>query len=206
MFGSYLGPFFFCLFVLSDKTFAFDPTTVALGAQVVSGIVGGIEKADEMADLGFALGDLLSELGLELDGEGELKNAVSRLEDLNSKARDLKWSREDVRTALDYDLKNATSVAEKIKALRNMISASKRIAAIIGIRPKAGEKAATIQEIRINSMILEELQGLRRAQFLSYLEDREAKARRSIFMQEIVDQERGDVRVNKIDGLKVRRL
>lgn len=206
MFGRYLISLFIVTFMLNQSVFAFDPTTVAMGAQAVSGILGGLEKADEATDLGFALGDLLSELGMDSEGEGEMKNAVSRLEDLNSKARDLRWSRDDVRTALDYDLKRATTITEKIKALRNMISASKRIAAIIGIRPKAGEKAATIQEIRINSMILEELQGLRRAQFLAYLEDREAKARRNIFMQEIVDQERGDVRINKVDSLKVRRL
>jgi len=186
--------------------YAFDPTTLAIGAQAVSGIMGGIGKVDEAADVGFALGDLLSELGLDSDGEGEMKNAVSRLEELNSKARDLRWSRDEVRTALDYDLKRATTIAEKLKAVRNMISASKRIAAIMGIRPKAGEKAATIQEIRINSMILEELQAMRRAQFLTYLEDREAKARRNIYMQEIVEQERGDLSVSRANRMKVRRL
>ncbi|MBS1972654.1 MAG: hypothetical protein JSU04_20265 [Bdellovibrionales bacterium] len=206
MFGRYLGFLFTVMLFFSQRSFSFDPTTVAMGAQAVSGIVGGLEKADEAADLGFALGDLLSELGIESEGDGEVRNAVARLEDLNSRARDLRWSRDDVRNAIDYDLKRATTIAEKIKALRNMISASKRIAAVMGIRPKAGEKAATIQEIRINSMILEELQGLRRVQFLSYLEDREAKARRNIFMQEIVDQERGEVKVNRIDGLRVNRL
>jgi hypothetical protein len=175
------------ILLFGSTAYSFDPTTVAMGAQAVSGIMGGLDKADEAADLGFSLGDLLSELGLEPEGEGAMKNAVSNLEDLSAKARDLRWSKDDVRTALDYDLKRANSVADKLKVLRNMISVSKRIATIIGVRPKAGEKAAVIQEIRINSMILEELQAMRRAQFLAYLEDRETKARRDIFMQEILE-------------------
>lgn len=167
---------------------AFDPMTIAMGAQAVSGIMGGMDKADEVADIGFPLADLLSELGAEPEGEGAMRDAVTRLEGLNSKARELRWNKEDLKNALDYDLKKASSVADKLKALRNMIAASKRIAAVMGIRPKAGEKAAVIQEIRINSMILEELQAMRRAQFLAYLEDKEAKTQREIFMQEILEE------------------
>lgn len=202
----YLAPLLMLVCIGRSNARAFDPTTIAMGAQAVSGIMGGLDKADEVADLGFSLGDLLSELGVDPDGEGAMKNAVNSLEDLSSRARDLRWSKDDVRNALDYDLKRANSVANKLKALRNMISASKRIAAIIGVRPKAGEKAAVIQEIRINSMILEELQAMRRAQFLVYLEDRESKARRDIFMQEIVDQERGDMKVGNTGRLKVGHL
>lgn len=199
--GCYLGralrALAFSAAFLPVTTAAFDPTTIAMGAQAVSGIMGGLDKADEAADLGFSLGDLLSELGVDPDGSGAMKNAVSNLEDLSSKARDLRWSKDDVRTALDYDLKRANSMTEKLKALRNMISASKRIATIIGVRPKAGEKAAVIQEIRINSMILEELQAMRRAQFLAYLEDRETKARRDIFMEQVIEQERGGLKVEQ---------
>ena len=95
----------------------------------------------------------------------------------------------DLKNALDEDLQSAKTVTARIKALRNMIAASKRIATVLGIRPKAGEKAAVIQEIKINSMILDELQAMRRAQFVAYLEDREIKARREIYLEEIVHTE-----------------
>lgn len=191
---------------LPVTTAAFDPTTIAMGAQAASSIMDGMNKADEMADIGFAMGDLLSELGAEPESDDEMKKAVNQLEDLSSRARDLKWSKDEVHNAIDYDLRRANSIKDKLKALRNMISASKRIAEVMGVRPKAAEKAAKIQEIRINSMILEELQGMRRAQFLAYLDDRETKARREIFMQEIVEQERGDLRVSSPHKMKVGHL
>lgn len=182
----------FCFLLISlttslweSQAFAWDPTTVATSAQAISGILGGLDKADEVADVGFSLQDLLSELGSEPSGEAEINHTVKKLEDLNSKARDLRWSQQEIRAALEMDLKSGNSLRSSIKSLKHMISASKRIAEITGLRPKAGERAAQIQSIRINSMILEELQSLRRAQMLAYLDQREVKARRDLLMSEI---------------------
>lgn len=191
--------------ILRQKCLAFDPVTVAAGAQAVSGIMQGLEKADKVADIGFSLGDLMSELGVAPESEGEMKDAVSRLERLNSKAKDLQWTKEDIRNALDYDLKRAVTLSEKVRALRNLISASKKVATVIGMRPKAAERAARVQELRVNSMILDELQSIRRAQFLAYLEDREKKARRDIFIQEIIEQERGPLSVGGASRMKAGR-
>lgn len=173
-----------------SQAFAWDPTTLATGAQAVSGIIGGLDKADEVAGIGFALSDLLSELGVEAGADDELNHAVTRLEELNSKALELRWSERDIKEALASDLNQANSFKEKLRALKNMISASKRIAEIMGVRPKAGDRASQIQSIKINSMILEELQAMRRAQFLSYLESKESKTKRNILLQQIVEKER----------------
>lgn len=179
------------LSVTTSFAWAFDPTAIAMGGQALSGVLGGLDKADEMADIGFVFGDLLSELGVETGTNEEINRAVTRLEGLNAKARELRWNETEIKDALASDLNEANSLKERIKTLRTMISASKRIAEIMGVRPKAGERASQIQNIRINSMILEELQAQRRQQFLAYLEAKEAKSRRDLLLQEIQEKERG---------------
>ena len=182
---------FLAVLSFSISARAWDPTVIATGFQAVSGVLGGLDKADEMVDIGFALGDLLSELGVETGSEEEMGRAVSRLEELNRKARDLKWSSQEIKQALESDLSHANSLKDRLKGLRNMISASKKIAEVMAVRPKAGTAASQVQNLRINSMILEELQGQRRQQFLAYLEQKEKQSRRDIFLQEIQDKERG---------------
>ncbi|MFV8250459.1 hypothetical protein [Bdellovibrio bacteriovorus] len=186
-----LRPF---LFIISISCFqgnvasAWDPTAIVGG---VVGLMPGGDRVDEMADLGFAFSDLLEELGVESGTEEEITKAVGRLEKLNSKARELHWTHVEVSEALSADLSSAKSLKERVSALRNMIKASKRIAEVMGARPKAGERASMVQSIKVNSMILEELQAQRRSQFLAYLETRESETRRNILLQEISEKHRG---------------
>jgi len=56
----------------------------------------------------------------------------------------------------------------------------------MGFRPKTAEKAARIQEIKLDSMMLEELQAIRRSQYLAYLENQEAKHKRELLLKEIL--------------------
>lgn len=181
-------PFIFVVMLIrSSRVFAFDPMTVAMTAQTVQTVMG---QVDEAADVGFALTDLFGEIGIETDSEEDLQKAVDRMYKINSEARDLKWTSEDLNRSLNDDLANGKNLTKRIKALRNSIQASKKIATIMGFRPKAGEKAVRIQQIKIDSMMLEELQSIRRAQYLAYLEDKEAKAKREIFIQEILNKEK----------------
>lgn len=183
--------FLFWISIVPFKTQAFDPTSLLTATQSLSGVLGGLDKVDEMADLGFALTDLLSELGVETESEADIDRAAKKLEDLNSRARDLKWTHQEIKQALESDLRQTGSLKEKLRGLRTMISASKRIAEIMGVRPKAAERASQIQSIRINSMILEELQAQRRQEYLAYLEKKEAQTKRDLFLAEIQDKERG---------------
>lgn len=195
MLKSYLA---FCFLILSASfSYGFDPVTVAYGVQAVSSIYNGMNQADEVADVGFALGDLLEDLGLENDSEEELENAVKRLEQTSELVRDARWASDDLRQVLDEDLKRGQSLSSKIKALRNLLAASKRVAAIMGYRPKAGEKAVRIQEIKINSMILEELQAMRRGQYLAYLENQKHAVNREMFLAEIQGQSRGNFGIRR---------
>lgn len=169
----------------TDKALAFDPVSVATAAQAAQGFMN---QADEAADVGFALTDLMSEVGVDSENEEQsLQKALDRISDINNEARDLQWSHDDLNRSLNEDLASGNSLNKRIRAMKNAIKASKQIATIMGVRPKAGEKAVKIQEIKLNSMMLEELQAIRRAQYLSYLEDREAKLKRELFLREILE-------------------
>ena len=175
------------LFVLisAKRSFAFDPYSAAMAAESAYSFMN---KADEAADVGFALTDLLEELGQDSDAEEVmLQSSMNRIEGVYSKTRELGWLGSDLSNSINYDLRQGKSLTKKIKALKNTIQSSKKIATIMGFRPKAGEKAARIQEIKINSMMLEELQSIRRAQYLAYLEDQEAKHKRDLFLKEILE-------------------
>lgn len=175
------------LFVLLSvkRSFAFDPYSTAMAAQTAYSFMN---KADEAADVGFALTDLLEELGEDTDsGEEMLQSSMNRMESVYSRTRELGWLGSDLSNSINSDLRQGKSLTKKIKALKNTIQSSKKIATIMGFRPKAGEKAVRIQEIKINSMMLEELQAIRRAQYLAYLENQEAKHKRDLFLKEILE-------------------
>lgn len=175
------------LFVLLSvkRSFAFDPYSTAMAAQTAYSFMN---KADEAADVGFALTDLLEELGADTESEEEmLQSSMNRMESVYSKTRELGWLGSDLSNSISNDLTQGKSLTKKIKALKNTIQSSKKIATIMGFRPKAGEKAVHIQEIKINSMMLEELQAIRRAQYLAYLENQEAKHKRDLFLKEILE-------------------
>lgn len=166
-----------------SKAVAFDPTALGGAIATGNGLIGGMGALEEAADIGFALTELLEETGIHAEEDPQLNRTIKRLEDLNRTAKDLDWSGMQIHQALTEDLAKANSVQDKLRALRSMLSATKRIAEIIQKSPKAGQRALSIQEIRINSMILDELQSMRRAQTLAYLQDEEVKKRRTIYFQ-----------------------
>lgn len=170
----------------------------AAGAQAVSIFM---DKMDEAAGVGFAVSDLLEDLGLENDNEEQLEKAVSELESINSKIRDARWTHDEFKQITDYDLKRGRSLTTKIKALSRLIDWSKKVASVAGVRPKAADAALKVQQIKIDSMILEELQSMRRTQYLAHLENQKYKTDRELYLNEILEQERG-----KSYGLKRRRI
>lgn len=173
------------LVIYSKRSMAFDPYTAAMTAETAYNFMN---KADEAADVGFALTDLLEEIGEDTDDEeAMIQSSMNKIENVYSRTRELGWIGSDLSNSINNDLRQGKSLSKRIKALKNTIQSSKKIATIIGFRPKAGEKAVRIQEIKINSMMLEELQAIRRAQYLAYLEDQEAKHKRDLFLKEILE-------------------
>lgn len=173
----------------ASNAVAFDPTTLGRGLGGLSGILGGIGGADEAIDVGFALTDLMQELDVEPSSEAEVDRAVKDLENLNTKIRDLKYSREEIRSAISEDLTRANSLAAKLRAIKNMIAASKRIAEITGLRPRAGMIANSVQQLKVNGMILDELQRMRRSMSLQAIRENEIRYRRSYFLETIREEE-----------------
>lgn len=172
------------------NSLAFDPVTIAMAAQSANTMLKGMDRVDEAADVGFALTELLEELGIESETEKDIDSAVSKLGSLNSKAKEMQWAQEEFKNSLNQDLQRGKSLTAKIKAMKKTLQASKKIATLMGFRPKAGEKAVHIQEIKLNSMILEELQSMRQGMFLAHLEDKEARVKREIYLQEILEKEK----------------
>lgn len=171
--------------LVSLRASAFDPVTISTGLQAASNVMNGINKVDEAADVGFALSGLLDELGVESETDKSLEAAIKDMNEANSKARDLKWSKEELESNFGDLTDSGNALSKRIKSLKNSIQMSKKIAVIMGIRPKAAEKAVSIQEINLNSMMLEELQSMRKAQYLAYLESNRARIKRDMFIEEI---------------------
>ena len=122
---------------------AFDPFTTLSAAGSMTSIMN---KADEAATVGFALTDLLEELGQDsTEEEKTIQNSLDKLENLQSQTRELEYLSSDINQSLEYDLKRGNNITRKLKALKNTIAASKKIATIMGLRPKAAEGAAHIR-------------------------------------------------------------
>ena len=169
----------------SIKASAFDPTAIITQNLFLPGITGASEVVDDIGDLGFSFLDLMDDLGVETGVEESLDSSIKRLEEINKMARDLKWTEEDIRQNILVDLNGMKSAKEKINAVRKMIAASKRVAEVIRVKPKTGERAAQMQAIKINSMILEELQAQNRRQLSQYLENKEHSRKREVLIQQI---------------------
>ena len=184
---------------ITNHAYALDPFSVGVsglahgfsgGGKTVLGVVDGLDKMEEAANLGFSLTDLLSDLGANTDQEElEIQSATNRLSNLRSWLHELGSTTKEAEYLLSADINQTKSLSEKIRHLRSLISASKKIAAIAGIRPKAAEKAVRIQEIRINSMILEELQSIHRLMFLKNLNEHEVITKQNLLAHEIRSQE-----------------
>lgn len=175
--------------ITGSSAYAFDPFSIATGAQAVSGILGGLEKVDELADAGFAVSDLLTELDIDPETDQEIEAQVTRLEELDRKARELRSTGRDVRSLTSNDLLRSKNFATRIKRVRDMIRTTKRLGVLMGLRPKASEKALKIQDARLQYMILDELMAIRRMQFESQLENKELKAKYQIALNEVLSEE-----------------
>lgn len=175
--------------LIGGKAFAFDPFTIATGAQAVSGIMGGLDKIDELADAGFAVSDLLTELDIDPETDQEIEEQVRRLELLERQMRELRISRKELSGLITSDFARAQTFQSKVRRLREMIRTTKRVAALLGLRPKAGEKALKVQETRLQYMILDELMAIRRMQFEEALNSKESRAKFQLSIAKVLDEE-----------------
>lgn len=175
--------------VTSSNALAFDPFTIAAGVQAVSGIMGSMREADEMADAGFAVADLVDELDIDTETDQEIEAQVKRLEEIERQSRNLRDGERDIKSLLGQDLARSRSFASRIRRVREMIQTTKRLAAMMGFRPKSGEKGLKVQEARLQYMILDELMAIRRMQFESALANKEQSAKYQLALGQVLEEE-----------------
>ena len=119
---------------------AVDPHRIAQVASVAANMyTGGAFGAamSETAGVGFAFGDLLTELGVDTYADEEIQRSLERIEDLQSQMESFKSSGNQIQS-LSEDLKTSQSLEDRMRILKSMIQISKSLAAIMSGSPKLG--------------------------------------------------------------------
>jgi hypothetical protein len=205
-----LIPFIVTVSLYSIRGYAFDPFTTLTAAssaasllnsaQGMSETVGDLSQFSEFlgttAETFEEVGGLGADLGFESDSN-ELDQKAQRLEKLNSQLRDLCWTSDDLKYTLDSDINSTKSLSQKIRQMRKLISISKKLAGGFGLKTKNSDKVATLQQVKINSMMLDELQAMRKMQLLGYLEDKERIAKQDIYLNRIIGEENGKTHMRR---------
>ena len=173
----------------SERAAAFDPFTIAAGAQAASGLLGGSEDLESGADTALALGDLLVELEIDPTADKEAQAAVRKLEEINRMVSDARHTKRELEDALNMDDLHAKSHAQKVRHILRLVRTFKRIGTLLGLRPKAAERIAQIQQTQVSYMMLEELTALRQAEFRRTLETRGNEVQRKVLLEKIREEE-----------------
>lgn len=203
-------PFILLTGLTPYRIFAFDPFTTLTAANSAAGLFssakGISETVGDLSQFSEFLGTasesfeevdgLANDLGFESDSN-ELDNKVQNLEKLNSQLRDLKWTNEDLKYTLDSDINTTKSLSQKIRQMRKLISISKKLAGVFGLKTKGSDKIATLQQVKISSMMLDELQAMRKIQLLGYLENKGRIAKQDIFLNRIVTEENNKFKIRR---------
>ena len=119
---------------------------------------------------------------------------------MNSDLREIKWSSDELKYSLESDIDSTKSFAQKLKQMRKMLSISKKLASAFGLKTKGSDRVATLQQVKINSMMLDELQSMHRMQLLAYLDSKEKAAKQDVFINKIILEEKknGNLRGSRL--------
>ena len=177
------------LLIGASSARAMDPFTVAAGAKAASGLLGGSQDLESGADTALALGDLLVELDVDPGADQEAQAAVAKIQKLNQMVSEAKYSKQELGEVLNADDLHAKSHAEKIRHILKLVRTLKRIAALMGVRPKTAERINQIQQAQVSYMMLEELTALRQAEFRKRLDERENEVQRKVMLEKIQEEE-----------------
>jgi len=170
---------------------AVNPYQIAQVASVAANMyTGGTfgSSMNSVAGVGFAFGDLLTEIGVDPAIDEELKTSINRIEDLQSQMSSYKDSGLRIQS-LAEDLKASQSLEDRLRIIKTMIQISKALASVMSASPDLGEKAFKVQDVRLNYMILDELMAIRRLQYQQDLAKREQEARLGIALAGVNEEE-----------------
>lgn len=130
-----------------------------------------------------------SEISEEFNSDlesAQLAEKAEKLQQLNSKMKNIKSTSEDLKMNLDADINSTKKLSQKMRQAKNIIKASKKLASLFGLKTKGSEKVATLQQVKINSMMLDELQNMNRMQLLTYLDTKEKTLNRELYLNKIM--------------------
>lgn len=167
------------------QAIAFNPVSFISSIPAVKNFVSENSEIEEMAGAGIDLLNLIEDLEIDQSSEKEVDEAIEKLTNLNSKIQKSRMLHSEVSELLKLDIKSANSLSDKIRNFKSIIDRAKQIAQIMKILPRAGEKASDIQSLRINTMILDELQESRRKEELQKISANSEKIERKLFIQNI---------------------
>lgn len=203
----HMAGFFFLILSQSYACFALDPFTIAAGAQAIGGILGatGGESGGwmEAAETGIALGELLTEVGVDPTAEDEAKQAVEKIEKIRGLVGEAKATKREVEGLLDLEALKASSHASRLKQIRRLVEVTKRIGILFGAKPKIAEKALQVQQTQLNQMMLEELMATRRARLDQFLREQSLVIERRAMLERIKEEENAN-RAEQINFFKDR--
>ena len=183
-------------FAVISRARAFDPFTAAQGVQAANGILGGMEKLNDASDVGFAFSELLDELDVDQSSDAEVTEVVKRLEKLEGDSNELNSINQGSRELLNGRSIQRKSFGDKIRHLRSMIQMTKRLGAILGIKPKAASNAIQLQQSRISYMMLDELMAIRRTQYEQNLRDDEQRIAYEKALSKVMAEEKKQLKVS----------
>lgn len=185
----WLIPLFF-ISIGARNSFAFDPFSAISGAQSLGNFMSG-SGIDGALDLGDALADLMKEAEVDESLIREMDNNVKRLEELNSKVRELGHVSGEVQSLFVFDLARSKSLASKLRNITGKIRQGKRVYSLLkGLGGKQGAAAIQIEQVRLNYRVLDELRNIRLTQFNQYLEERERRANLQAGLEKTLEEEK----------------
>lgn len=177
---------------------AFDPFTIAAGAQAASGVASGLNAAaaandlSDLADSGLAVGELLTEFDVDLSVEKDTENIVKKLNEVKDFVYEAKYTNAELKDLLDQDELNAKNFAGKLRSVKRLVQIVKRIGVLLGLRPKAAEKAFQIQQTQVSYLMLDELMAIHRGQFNNHLKDESQNIKRKVILEKLEREEKSE--------------
>lgn len=171
--------------LLIQPASAFDPFLIATGAKFLS-LPGAV---DDAADTGMAIGDLLVDLDVDPTAGEEAERIARKADSVRSIANEAEFYRQEVDSVLNFDSLKAKSQSQRVRHIQRMVQMLKKISALFGLRPKAAEKAAQIQQTQLSYMMLDELMAMRRAQLDAHLDSRRDEAERRVMLERLQKEE-----------------
>lgn len=182
--------------ILALSSHAFDPVTATTTANIAKSF---LDDAAEAAESVGVILEIAREFDINTDtADEEVARINSVISQMQSELSRYKYAYGDIRANVETLSSKSSSLRSKLQAFKRTIEAAKRIMLLMAARNKTAHKIASVQQVALQSSILDELHGIRTALYVSFLEKEQKRLERELYVRRILAQER--------DRIKSRRL